>query len=234
MKAVLTPKPGEANIAAAQVTLPQSEFLDNAHIQTVCTRVQFAAKPMPGGLGLRPRQGDHPAARQAPGRPVYLRSSGHKLPDLVAALNGQIDVALDGSIDTGKGGGIRNTFEVVPDAPVTKFALEMQGGNKGLLENSENLCGKKAKTQGGGRLHRPERQGQRYRTAGGELLPEEGWEGSQGRQGPSPRQGGLGDDHSRPFLSCGEGVGSRPRGLQLPRRSSVGRRADAPALIVSG
>ena len=73
--------------------------------------------------------------------PVYLRSNpAHKLPDLVAALNGQIDVALDGRIDTGKGGGIRNTFEVVPDAPVTKFELSMQGGSKGLLENSENIC----------------------------------------------------------------------------------------------
>ena len=37
-------------------------------------------------------------------------------------------------------GGIRNTFEAVPDAPATKFVLEMQGGNKGLLENSTNLC----------------------------------------------------------------------------------------------
>ena len=29
---------------------------------------------------------------------------------------------------------------VVPDAPVSKFVLEMQGGKKGLLVNSENLC----------------------------------------------------------------------------------------------
>ena len=35
---------------------------------------------------------------------------------------------------------------MVPDAPVTKFTLAMQGGNKGLLVNSENLCGPQAKT----------------------------------------------------------------------------------------
>ena len=28
----------------------------------------------------------------------------------------------------------------MPDAPVTKFVLSMQGGTKGLLENSTNLC----------------------------------------------------------------------------------------------
>ena len=43
---------------------------------------------------------------------------------------------------TGKSGGIRNTFQVVPDAPVTKFVLSMQGGKKGLLVNSENICKK--------------------------------------------------------------------------------------------
>ena len=34
----------------------------------------------------------------------------------------------------------RNTFETVPDAPVSKFTLELSGGAKGLLENSKNLC----------------------------------------------------------------------------------------------
>ena len=72
----------------------------------------------------------HPAARQPLEGPVYLRSSAHKLPDLVAALNGQIDVALDGKIDSGQGG-IRNTFEVVPDAPVSKFVLEHAGRQEG-------------------------------------------------------------------------------------------------------
>ena len=36
--------------------------------------------------------------------------------------------------------GIRNTFEAAPDLPVSKFTLSMQGGGKGLLENSTNLC----------------------------------------------------------------------------------------------
>lgn len=37
-------------------------------------------------------------------------------------------------------GGIRTTFEAVPDAPVSKFVLEMQGGHKGLLQNSTDVC----------------------------------------------------------------------------------------------
>jgi hypothetical protein len=152
LRAVLTmPSQSQANIAAAQVTLPHSEFLDNAHIGTVCTRVQFAEGAVPGEKCPPASIYGHataitPLLDQPVSGPVYLRSSSNKLPDLVAALNGQINVDLDGRIDTGKGGGIRNTFSVVPDAPVTKFILSMQGGSKGLLVNSENLCSPKAKT----------------------------------------------------------------------------------------
>ena len=44
-----------------------------------------------------------------------------------------------GRIDA-KNARIRNTFEGVPDAPVSRFVLEMQGGKKGLLANNTELC----------------------------------------------------------------------------------------------
>ena len=74
--------------------------------------------------------------------PVYLVGGyGYKLPALVAELNGQIRVVLKGKVDSGPNRGIRNTFEAVPDAPVSRFVLEMKGGKRyGLLINSENLC----------------------------------------------------------------------------------------------
>ena len=147
LKAILTMKPGEANIARAQVTLPHSEFVDNAHIGKVCTAREFAEGNTPGER-CSPEsiygyaKAWSPLLEKPVEGPVYLKTPGHKLPDLLAALNGQIDVALEGKVDSGVGGGIRNTFEVVPDAPVTKFELSMKGGSKGLLENSENICGK--------------------------------------------------------------------------------------------
>jgi hypothetical protein len=142
--ATLTAKPGEANIAKASVALPHSEFLDQAHIKTICTRVQFAAgaghgEQCPPGSVYGRARAITPLLDQPLEGPVFLRSSSNPLPDLVAALNGQIDVDLDGTVDSIHGG-IRNRFEVVPDAPVSKFVLEMQGGKKGLLENSTDLC----------------------------------------------------------------------------------------------
>ena len=71
--------------------------------------------------------------------PVYLRSSTHKLPDLVMALHGQVDVDPAARIDS-VNGGVRASFEAVPDAPLSKVVLSMAGGRKGLLQNSTDLC----------------------------------------------------------------------------------------------
>ena len=140
LSATLTyPKGSYANIAAASVALPHSEFLDQGHIGTVCTRVQFAANQCPARSVYGYAKAITPLLDAPLQGPVYLRSSSNQLPDLVADLNGQIDVVLAGRVDSIHGG-IRNTFEAVPDAPVSKFTLSLQGGKKGLLENSTNLC----------------------------------------------------------------------------------------------
>jgi len=138
---------GEAAIRRAQVTLPHSEFLENAHIKTICTRVQFKAgagngASCPPGSVYGHARAVTPLLGEALEGPVFLRSSEHQLPDLVAALHtsGGIDFDLIGRVDSVKGGGIRNTFEAAPDAPVSSFTLTMQGGKKGLLVNSTDLC----------------------------------------------------------------------------------------------
>jgi hypothetical protein len=62
---------------------------------------------------------------------------------LVVALKGPpsqpVEVVLHGRVDSVKGR-LRNTFEAVPDAPVTRFTLKMRGGKKSLLVNSRNIC----------------------------------------------------------------------------------------------
>jgi hypothetical protein len=141
--------PKGANLAGAVVALPHSEFLDQAHIGTVCTRVQYAAGA--GGGAECPKKsiyGHATAYSPILGYPlkgaVYLRSSSHQLPDLVLGLKGPpsqpIQVDAVGRIDSTKGGGIRTSFESVPDVPVSKVVLKMQGGGKGLLQNSTNVC----------------------------------------------------------------------------------------------
>jgi hypothetical protein len=139
LRAELNARPGDANIGSAVVTLPRSAFLDQAHIRTICTRVQFAAKNCPKGAEYGYARAWTPLLDEPVEGPVYLRSSNHKLPDLVVALHGLVDVNVSSRIDS-KHGGIRNSFETIPDAPVTKFVLSLQGGKKGLVVNSRSLC----------------------------------------------------------------------------------------------
>jgi hypothetical protein len=139
LTAVLKARKGDANIASASVALPHSEFLAQEHIGTICTRVQFVADKCPKGSVYGKAKAITPLLDQPLSGPVYLRSSNHPLPDLVAKLGGQLEIDLVGRIDSVHGG-IRTTFESVPDAPVSKFVLQMKGGKKSLLTNSTDIC----------------------------------------------------------------------------------------------
>lgn len=143
LTAILTNPPGQANIARVSVALPHSEFLDQAHIRTICTRVQFAVDQCPKGSIYGRAEAISPLLDAKLTGPAYLRSSDNDLPDLVIALRGPdhqpVEIELAGRIDS-VNGGIRNSFELVPDAPVSKFVLRMQGGRKGLLVNSTDIC----------------------------------------------------------------------------------------------
>jgi hypothetical protein len=142
LRAVLVAREGDANIARAALTLPHSQFLDQSHIRTICTRVQLAAKNCPAGAIYGYARAESPLLEKELAGPLYLVSSNHTLPDLVADLQGQVDIQLHGVI-TSKKSRIKTTFAPVPDVPVSKFTLIMKGGKHGLLVNSRNLCGHK-------------------------------------------------------------------------------------------
>ena len=139
LEGVLRPRAGNSNIERTVVTLPHAEFLDQGHIRTVCTRVQFNAGSCPAASVYGHAKAFSPLLDQPLKGPVYLRSSNHELPDLVVALHGAVDIDASARIDS-IDGGIRTTFEAVPDEPLSKFVLFMQGGKKGLLINSRNFC----------------------------------------------------------------------------------------------
>jgi len=147
LRSVFTTKPGEANTRRISFALPHSEFIDQAHFRTICTRVQFAAKACPAGSVYGHVKVLTPLLESPLEGPVYLRSSSHPLPDLVLALHGPpstpIEIDADGRIDS-VNGGVRVTFNSIPDAPLTKAIVVTQGAKKGLFQNSTNIC---AKTQ---------------------------------------------------------------------------------------
>jgi hypothetical protein len=144
--ALYKPKPGDSNAKGLIVRLPRSAFLDQAHIRTICTRVQFAAKACPAGAQYGYVKAWTPLLDNPLEGPVYLRSSNHKLPDLVFDLHGEVPFQVSTRIDSSHGG-IRASIESAPDVPLSKVELRMQGGKKGLIVNSRNLCGAVSKAE---------------------------------------------------------------------------------------
>jgi hypothetical protein len=155
-KATLKMPPGGANIGATTVVLPRSEIIEQGHFRTICTKVQFAAKECPAGSIYGFAKAKTPLIDGTLEGPVYLRSHTEKdkyvLPDVVIALKGPpslpIEINVIGHVDSEKRRNpageeislLRNTIDAVPDAPVSEFTIELQGGSKGLFINSTNLC----------------------------------------------------------------------------------------------
>jgi len=120
-------KGNSANLATASLTLPKALGLDKAHLKSGGV-IGSAKASTP--LLANPLQG-----------PVFLRRGRGKQPaELVADLGGAIDVDLAGRLRATKAGVARVEFEELPDAPISDFVLNINGGKKGLLENATNLC----------------------------------------------------------------------------------------------
>jgi hypothetical protein len=139
LRAILEAREKDANVLRTALTLPHALFLDQSHIKTVCTRPQLASQTCPKKSIYGHAEAKSPLLGNKLKGPVYLVSSSHELPDLLVNLRGQINVQLRGVI-TSVHGGLKTVFNNVPDAPVSKFILRMEGGKKGLLVNSRNLC----------------------------------------------------------------------------------------------
>jgi hypothetical protein len=142
LKAVLTARKGDANMARTAVTMPRSLFLEQGHIGTVCTRPQLAAHDCPKASVYGKAWAKSPLLSKKLQGKVYLVSSNNELPDLLVDLRGQVDIHLRGVISSSNGGGLKTVFRKVPDVPVNKFVLNMKGGKKSLLVNSQNTCAK--------------------------------------------------------------------------------------------
>jgi hypothetical protein len=158
LRATLRMPQGGANIGATTVVLPRSAFVENAHFRNICTKVQFAADQCPAGSIYGFAKARTPLIDGTLEGPVYLRSTTepdkYVLPDVVVALKGPsslpVEIELVGHVDSQRrrlpNGEVvsllRNTFNAVPDAPVSEFTIELQGGQKGLFVNSTNLCAK--------------------------------------------------------------------------------------------
>jgi hypothetical protein len=149
----------EAGIERAEVRLPKSLALDPDNAQALCEFVD-GTKPdlenhCPAGSIVGRARAVSPLLNDPLVGNVYFvknvrrSSTGNlirTLPMIVVALRGEIAVNLKGESNTTRSGKLVNTFDQVPDAPITQFNLNIKGGNTGILavtrtrRSKINLC----------------------------------------------------------------------------------------------
>lgn len=139
LTATLRMPKGSANVSKAAIVLPKTEFLDSARIRGVCSRQQSAERRCPAASLYGRAKALSPLLDEPLEGPVYLRGSNHRLPDLVASLDGQVHIDLAARVDSVRQR-VRVTFAELPDVPVSKLVLRMRGGSGGLLVNNTAIC----------------------------------------------------------------------------------------------
>jgi len=145
LSATYRARAGDADLKHLVLRFPRSEYIEQGHFRTICTRVQWAAgagegTACPAGSIYGHIRATSPLLDEPLEGPVYLRSAPeHILPDVVFALRGQVNAEVAVRVDSVKGG-LRASIEEAPDVPISTVTLTMQGGQKGLFVNSRDLC----------------------------------------------------------------------------------------------
>jgi hypothetical protein len=127
------------------VLLPDSFQIDQANLGNLCSEAQLAANRCAGRNTIGRATATTPLLGSTLSGPVYAVSGSGGLPRLAVILRGgpadPVELVIRGDTTT-EGARIRNTFPLVPDAPITDFALTIDGGTTGYLVNNRDLCTK--------------------------------------------------------------------------------------------
>ncbi len=140
---VLTVPSGDAANKKVAVTLPKDFAVNLAAFTTLCTQAQFDARACPATTKFGSASAQSPLLPGALSGTVYLVGQPKgALPKLAFYLdNALLSLRFDGIVAL-TGGQIATTFDNLPDVPLDRFTLSLDGGPKGALTATSNLCEK--------------------------------------------------------------------------------------------
>jgi hypothetical protein len=155
IRAVVTQRAGQAAIKRVKATLPMSLALDPANAQALCefedgTKPDIENRCPKGSIVGRARAVSPYLNKPLTGNVYFVKnvrrsSTGNlirTLPMIIVALRGEIAVNLKGVSSTTNKGRLVNTFATVPDAPVSRFDMKINGGKNGILAVTQTRRGR--------------------------------------------------------------------------------------------
>jgi len=134
---------GDANIRSVAVNLPPVVLGDPTAIGDVCPRRDLESDRCAGHPRLGFARVVSPAYKGPLSGPVYPVSGSGGLPRLVYVLRGPAEIQLEGRV-VSKGGRIQAGVEDIPDTPLREFEFRIDGGKRGYLVLSRDICAAEA------------------------------------------------------------------------------------------
>ena len=135
----------EAGIKSAEVRLPKTLALDVDNAQALCefddgTKLDLENHCPKGSIVGRARAISPLLNKPLVGNVYFVKNVRRSatgnlirtLPMIIVALRGEISVNLKGESSV-KRGKLVNTFDEVPDAPISRFNLNIRGGSNGII-----------------------------------------------------------------------------------------------------
>ncbi len=152
VRATATQGENEAGIQSTKVSLPLALALDPDNAEQLCSVEDGQRATCPKESVIGGASATSPILHKPLSGPVYFvqgvrtdPTTGRQirtLPTLLATLRGEvaINVRAATSVERGR---LVTTFPTLPDAPVSRFALQIEGGRHGILVANRDVCATK-------------------------------------------------------------------------------------------
>jgi len=154
VRAAVTQQAGQAGIERVQVRLPKVLALDPDNARALCeftdgTKPDLENHCPRGSIVGRARAVSPLLSRPLSGNVYFVKNvriseNGNPirtLPMIVVALRGEIAINVRGVSSVARNGRLINTFNKLPDAPISQFNMNLQGGNTGILVVTDSARG---------------------------------------------------------------------------------------------
>lgn len=142
LKVTLTQPLEQSNLRSVSVQLPKQLAARGSTAVAACPEATFKADPSGcANVQVGTVHAQTPLLPDPLDGPVYLVAHSTGLPTLEALLQGhKLSIDLSGTI-TFAAAGLTSTFGAVPDAPITRFVLDLPPGPHSALSSPSGVCG---------------------------------------------------------------------------------------------
>lgn len=131
---------GQGGTKELELVLPEGVSIDVERIKRSCPIADYNAGTCKPEAVVGSAVAESPLiAEQLKGNVTFVSVPGVPLPELRIDLKGPLAITVSGKVRQ-QGTRIVTAVTGLPDTPLTRFALTLAGGSKGLIQASRDLC----------------------------------------------------------------------------------------------